>query len=68
MQRRRPMKRFALWVFYAIGAIAIAYLALFAYVTFTGHDLQPGDPIHIFRNPAAPDYSDGTVVSMSLCA
>jgi hypothetical protein len=51
------MKRFAVWVFYAIGALAIAYLALYAYVTFTGHDLQPGDPIHIFRNPAAPDYS-----------
>jgi hypothetical protein len=62
------MKRFALWVFYAIGALAIAYLALFAYVTFTGHDLQPGEPIHIFRNPNAPDYSDLTVVSMPLRA
>jgi hypothetical protein len=60
------MKRIAVWLFYAIGALAIAYLALFAYVTFTGHDLQPGDPIHIFRNPAAPDYSEVTVVSTPL--
>jgi hypothetical protein len=63
MRRRRLMKRFAVWIFYAIGALAIAYLALYAYVTITGHDLQPGDPIHIFRNPDAPDYSAATVLS-----
>jgi hypothetical protein len=37
--------------------LAIVYLALYAYATFTGRVLQPGDPIHIFRNPDAPDYS-----------
>ena len=51
------MKRIAVWVFYGIGALAMLYLALFAYATFTGRDLQPGDPIHIFRKPDAPDYS-----------
>jgi hypothetical protein len=45
------MKRVAVWVFYAIGMLAIGYLALFAYAAFTGRDLQPGDPIHIFRKP-----------------
>jgi hypothetical protein len=51
------MKRLATWVFYAIGTIAIAYLALYAYAAFTGRDLAPGDPIHIFRKPDAPSYS-----------
>jgi hypothetical protein len=51
------MKRLAVWAFYGIGALAIAYLALFAYVTFTGQDISPGDPIHIFRKPDAPSYS-----------
>jgi len=51
------MKRLAVFAFYAIGALAIAYLALFAYAAFTGRDLQPGDPIHIFRKPDAPNYS-----------
>jgi hypothetical protein len=51
------MKRFAVWIFYLIGALAIGYLALYAYATFTGRDLQPGDPIHIFRKPDAPNYS-----------
>lgn len=52
-----PMKRAAVWVFYAVGALAIGYLALYAYAMFTGRDLQPGDPIHIFRRPDAPEYS-----------
>ena len=56
-QRNSLMKRFAVWVFYLIGALAIGYLALYAYATFTGRDPQPGDPIHIFRKPDAPDYS-----------
>jgi hypothetical protein len=47
------MKRVATWVFYAIGGIAIVYLALYAYAAFTGHGLEPGDPIHIFRKPDA---------------
>jgi hypothetical protein len=51
------MKRLATWAFYAVGAIAIGYLALYAYAVFTGRDLQPGDPIHIFRKPDAPSYS-----------
>ena len=51
------MKRLGLWAFYAVGALAILYLALYAYVTFTGRDFRPGDPIHIFRKPDAPSYS-----------
>ena len=51
------MKRVATWIFYAIGAVAIGYLALYAYVAFTGRKFEPGDPIHIFRNPDAPNYS-----------
>lgn len=51
------MQRFAIWLLYAVGAIAIGYLALYAYGAVTGRDLQPGDPIHIFRKPDAPSYS-----------
>jgi hypothetical protein len=51
------MKRIATFVFYAIGVLAILYLALYAYVTFTGGEFEPGDPIHIFRKPDAPSYS-----------
>lgn len=51
------MKRVATWTFYAIGVLAIAYLALYAYAMFTGSRFQPGDPIRIFRNPDAPSYS-----------
>jgi hypothetical protein len=51
------MKRIAILVFYGVGALAIVYLALFAYAAFTGSDLQPGDPIRIFRRRDAPVYS-----------
>jgi hypothetical protein len=51
------MNRFAIWVFYAVGVLAIGYLALYAYAAFTARDLKPGDPIYIFRKPDAPDYS-----------
>ncbi len=51
------MKRIAIIAFYGVGALAILYLALFAYASFTGNGLQPGDPIHIFRKPDAPSYS-----------
>ena len=51
------MKRLAVWIFYCIGVLAIGYLALYAYAVFTGRDLQPGDPIRIFRRPDAPSYS-----------
>ena len=47
------MKRAATWVFYAVGALAVAYLALYAYVFFTGSEFEPGDPIHIFRKPGS---------------
>ena len=49
------MKRSAVWLFYAVGALAIAYLALYAYVAFTGRTFEPGDPIHIFRKPDSPE-------------
>jgi len=51
------MKRLGLVLFWCIGALAFGYLALYAYALFTGRDLQPGDPIHIFRKPDAPSYS-----------
>jgi hypothetical protein len=51
------MKRFGIWAFYAVGTLAIAYLALYAYAIYRGRDFTPGDPIHIFRNPEAPNYS-----------
>jgi hypothetical protein len=54
------MKRVALWIFYGIGVLAIGYLALYAYATLSGNQLQPGDPIHIFRRPDAPNYSAAT--------
>jgi hypothetical protein len=53
------MKRIAVWAFYAVGALAIGYLALYAYAVFTGRDLQPGDPIHIFRKPDAELFVAG---------
>jgi hypothetical protein len=60
------MKRLAAWTFYAVGMLAILYLALYAYASFTGRDLQPGDPIHIFRKPDAPNYSAATEFASSL--
>ena len=51
------MKRVATWALYAVGALAVAYLALYAYVAFTGRSFDPGDPIHTFRKPDAPNYS-----------
>jgi hypothetical protein len=54
------MKRLAVWAFYAIGGLATLYLALYAYLAFTGRDLHPGDPIHLFRKPDAPNYSAAT--------
>ena len=54
------MKRLAIWVFFGIGVLATGYIALYAYAVFTGRPLRPGDPIHIFRRPDAPDYSAAT--------
>jgi hypothetical protein len=59
------MQRFAVWVFYGIGVLAIGYLALYAYAVLTGHELQPGDPIHIFRRPDAPNYSAATAGALA---
>jgi hypothetical protein len=59
------MKRIGIWIFYAVGALAIGYLALYAYAAFTTRALQPGDPIHIFRKPDAPNYSQNTDVIAS---
>jgi hypothetical protein len=54
------MKRLAVWVCYGIGMVAVGYLALNLYAVVTGRNLQPGDPIHIFRKPDAPNYSAAT--------
>jgi hypothetical protein len=51
------MKRISVFIFYAIGALAIGYLALYAYAAFTGRDLELENPIHIFRRSDAPSYS-----------
>jgi hypothetical protein len=51
------MKRIGIWALYAVGTLAILYLALYAYAIYRGRDFSPGDPIHIFRNPEAPSYS-----------
>jgi hypothetical protein len=51
------MKRIGALAFYALGTLAVLYLALYAYAAFAGRELQPGDPIHIFRKPDAPSYS-----------
>jgi hypothetical protein len=59
------MKRIAVWVFYAIGMLAIAYLGLYFYAAFTGRNLEPGDPIHIFRKPDAPNYSAATAAAFA---
>jgi hypothetical protein len=39
------------------GQAAIGNTANAAIGDTLGRDLQPGDPIHIFRKPDAPDYS-----------
>jgi hypothetical protein len=51
------MKRIGAFALYAAGALAMLYIALYAYAVVTGRELQPGDPIHIFRKPDAPSYS-----------
>ncbi len=49
------MKRLGIFAFYAIGCVAILYLALTAYAMLTGRTFVPGDPIHIFRNSNGSD-------------
>ena len=62
------MKRIWTWVFYGIGALAIAYLALYAYAAFTGRGIELENPIHIFRRPDAPDYSRRSPVPAPRCS
>jgi len=59
------MKRIATWVFYAIGTLAILYIALYAYAAYTGRALGPGDPIHIFRKPGGGDLAFATGLAAS---
>jgi hypothetical protein len=56
-ERPTAMKRIATLAFYAIGTLAVLYLALYAYAMVRHKSVTPGEPIHIFRNPDAPDYS-----------
>jgi hypothetical protein len=51
------MKHIGMWAFYAVSTLAILYLALYAYAAFRARHWQPGNPIHIFRNPDAPSFS-----------
>lgn len=51
------MKRIATWALYAVGALSVAYIALYVYAMLTAPRLEPGDPIRIFRKPDAPSYS-----------
>lgn len=53
----QAMKRIATIALYAIGTLAVLYIALYAYAMVRQRSLTPGEPIHIFRNPDAPDYS-----------
>jgi hypothetical protein len=59
------VKRIAVGIFYAIGALALGYLALYAYAMWHGHDLRPGDPIQIFRRNDAPDYSAAGAIAFT---
>jgi hypothetical protein len=51
------MKRVAAWVFYALSALAILFVALNIFMVLTRPRLTPGEPIHIFRSPDGPNYS-----------
>jgi len=63
MEQNRNMKRLATWIAYTLGALSVAYLALYLYATLTAPRFEPGDPIRIFRNPDAPSYSARTMVA-----
>jgi hypothetical protein len=54
---KRNLTRIGTIAIYVVGTLAIIYLALYAYAVFTRREFTPGDPIHIFRNPEAPNYS-----------
>ena len=51
------MKRIFVWLFYLIGALSVVYLLAYVYLVLTGPRITPGDPIEIYRDPDAPNYS-----------
>ncbi|MBN9013918.1 MAG: hypothetical protein J0H25_12985 [Rhizobiales bacterium] len=51
------MKRIFVWLFYAIGALSVAYLLAYVYIALTAPRITPGDPIEIYRDQDAPSYS-----------
>lgn len=51
------MKRLAIWLFYIVGALSVAYLLAYVYLALTAPRITPGDPIEIYRDPDAPNYS-----------
>lgn len=55
--KTKAMKRAGVILLYAVGALACAYLALYAYTMLTAPKLVPGEPFKYYRNPDAPKYS-----------
>lgn len=51
------MKRLAVWLFYVVGVLSVAYLLAYVYLALTAPRITPGDPIEIYRDPDAPNYS-----------
>ena len=51
------MKRIAIWLFYIVGAVSVAYLLAYVYLVLTAPRITPGDPIEIYRDQDAPSYS-----------
>lgn len=50
------MKRVLVWLSYAVGAISVIYLALFAYATLVRPEAEPNKPIHIYEREDAPRH------------
>jgi len=46
-----------MWLLYLVGALSVAYLLAFIYLALTAPRITPGDPIEIYRDPDAPNYS-----------
>jgi hypothetical protein len=51
------MKQIFAWLFYIVGALSVAYLLAYVYLALTAPRITPGDPIEIYRDPDAPNYS-----------
>jgi hypothetical protein len=51
------MKKIFAWLFYIVGALSVAYLLAYVYLALTAPRITPGDPIEIYRDPDAPNYS-----------